>query len=125
MKFVYTWPVIYILLFLLPSQLTASPPKNSCADLNAIINTIVSLETQTCRAEAFFVGEAVAYSPVLGCPKKVAIVVGQSQKSPAYYYVVSSLTPYKKEFIYVEDALAFHPRKVLKDQTLVEKLSNN
>lgn len=118
MKSVYTWRLIYILILFLPSQLRAQP------------NPDFSLLESYSGAPVLKACIRTKQKPVLRTKKLTsylgnsALVRNQSKFYPGYLHIMTALNSIKTDFMCFEEMARLQPPMILKDLTLVERLSN-
>lgn len=118
MKSVYTWRLIYILILFLPSQLRAQP-NSSLSLLESYLGApVLKASISVQQNIPLRIGELVSYLD------RYALVTKEAPLSPGYFYIITSLNPLKPDFLYFDEVAHLRPRMILKDLTLVERLSN-
>jgi|GEM_PF-5020762 hypothetical protein len=122
MKPVYTWRLIYILLFCLPSHLSAQPKSSACFLLKSCIGAPIL------KAKIF--NHAEANDPQDVCPGELVSIDGQyglikQEAASGHFDIIISFKPLVYTHRAQAEIVRFQPRLILKQLALMERLSNN
>ena len=122
MKPVYTWTLIYILLFCLPSHLSAQRKSSACFLLESCIGAqILKIKTfnhaETNDPQDLRSGELVSIDGQYGLIEK--------ETPSSHFDIIISFKPLAYTHRAQADIVRFEPPLILKQLALMERLSNN